>query len=66
MRCRNRNLKTYCTQGDNDNFICEVDPYVKSGDLASGLLPFIFAEIPTNGGRRSPHPGLQLPALPDG
>jgi hypothetical protein len=41
--------RLHYTQGDKDHFICKVDPYVRPGDPASGLLPLIFAEDPTNG-----------------
>jgi hypothetical protein len=33
--------RVHYTQGDKDHFIKEVDPYVKPGDPASGLLPHI-------------------------
>ena len=33
--------RVHYTQGDKDHFVKEVDPYVKPGDPASGLLPHI-------------------------
>ena len=41
--------RRHYTQGDKDHFIKDVDPYVKPGDPASGLLPFVFAENPVKG-----------------
>ncbi len=41
--------RTHYTQKDKDHFIFQVDPYIKPGDAASGLLPQIFAEIPIPG-----------------
>lgn len=41
--------RTHYTQRDKDHFICKVDPYVKPGDPASGLLPHIHADQPVNG-----------------
>jgi len=41
--------RTHYTQRDKDHFTRKVDPYLKPGDPASGLLPLIFAATPTNG-----------------
>ena len=41
--------RTHYTQRDKDHFIRKVDPYVKPGDPASGLLPGMHAEQPVNG-----------------
>lgn len=42
--------RVHYTQRDKDHFIKEVDPYVKPGDPASGLLPYVFKiEDLTNG-----------------
>ena len=41
--------RTHYTQHDKDHFVCKVDPYVKPGDPASGLLPGIHAEQPVSG-----------------
>jgi len=48
QRGDNKPRKHY-TQKDKDHFIKDVDPYVKAGDPASGLLPFVFAEDPVTG-----------------
>jgi hypothetical protein len=48
QRGDNKPRKHY-TQKDKDHFIKDVDPYVKPGDPASGLLPFVFAEDPVTG-----------------
>jgi len=34
--------RVHYTQRDKDHFIKDVDPYVKRGDPASGLLPYVF------------------------
>jgi hypothetical protein len=34
--------RVHYTQKDKDHFIKDVDPYVKPGDPASGLLPYVF------------------------
>lgn len=34
--------RVHYTQGDKDHFIKDVDPYIKSGDPRSGLLPYVF------------------------
>jgi hypothetical protein len=34
--------RVHYTQGDKDHFIKDVDPYIKSGDTNSGLLPYVF------------------------
>ena len=34
--------RVHYTQRDKDHFIKDVDPYVKPGDPASGLLPYVF------------------------
>ena len=36
--------RTHYTQGDKDHFVRKVDPYIKPGDPASGLLPHIHAD----------------------
>jgi arylsulfatase A-like enzyme len=41
--------RTHYTQRDKDHFIRKVDPYIKPGDPASGLLPHIYAVNPVNG-----------------
>ena len=41
--------RKHYTQKDKDHFIKDVDPYVKPGDQASGLLPFVFAADPKPG-----------------
>lgn len=41
--------RKHYTQKDKDHFIRKVDPYVKPGDPASGLLPHIYADKPVNG-----------------
>jgi hypothetical protein len=42
--------RVHYRQGDKDHFIKDVDPYVKSGDPTSGLLPYVFRiEGLTNG-----------------
>ena len=41
--------RTHYTQRDKDHFIRKVDPYVKPGDPASGLLPGLHAGQPVNG-----------------
>ena len=41
--------RKHYTQRDKDHFIKDVDPYVRPGDKASGLLPFVFAEDPRIG-----------------
>lgn len=33
--------RVHYTQGDKDHFIKDVDPYIKPGDINSGLLPYI-------------------------
>jgi len=48
QRGDNKPRKHY-TQKDKDHFIKDIDPYVKPGDSASGLLPFVFAEDPVTG-----------------
>ena len=34
--------RAHYTQGDKDHFVCDVDPYIRPGDPASGLLPLVF------------------------
>ena len=34
--------RVHYTQGDKDHFIKDVDPYIKSGDPRSDLLPYVF------------------------
>jgi len=41
--------RTHYTQRDKDHFIRKVDPYLKPGDTASGLLPHIHADKPVSG-----------------
>jgi hypothetical protein len=41
--------RTHYTQKDKDHFIRKVDPYLKPGDPASGLLPHIHADRVVNG-----------------
>lgn len=41
--------RSHYTQRDKDHFVRKVDPYVKPGDPASGLLPGLRAEQPVNG-----------------
>lgn len=48
QRGDNKPRKHY-TQKDKDHFIKDIDPYIKAGDPASGLLPFVFAEDPVTG-----------------
>lgn len=48
QRGDNKPRKHY-TQKDKDHFIKDIDPYIKTGDPASGLLPFVFAEDPVTG-----------------
>lgn len=48
QRGDNKPRKHY-TQKDKDHFIKDIDPYIKAGDPASGLLPFVFTEDPVTG-----------------
>ena len=41
IRRGDRKPRPHYTQGDKDHFTTEVDPYVKPGDPASGLLPWV-------------------------
>ncbi len=41
VRRGDTNPRVHYSQKDKDHFVKEVDPYVKPGDLASGLLPHI-------------------------
>ncbi len=41
--------RTHYTQRDKDHFIRKVDPYIKPGTPASGLLPHLYAVKPVNG-----------------
>ena len=41
LRLGDRTPRPHYTQGDKDHFTTAVDPYVKPGDPASGLLPWV-------------------------
>jgi hypothetical protein len=41
IRRGDRKPRPHYTQGDKDHFTTTVDPYVKAGDPASGLLPWV-------------------------
>lgn len=42
VRRGDTNPRVHYTQRDKDHFVKDVDPYVRRGDPASGLLPYVF------------------------